>query len=286
MSIIQTAALKKTPFFTPLTPLEGMPEALHYRGTLPNTPMPSVAIVGTRKPSSYGKEVTYQCAYQLAQQGVVIISGLAYGVDAIAHRAALDAGGTTIALLAHGLHKIYPARNAPLAEEILRSGGALISEYDSGTEAKPYTFLARNRLVSGLSDCVVITEAAAKSGTLNTAGHALQQGKDVYATPGNITNPLSAGCNHLLSQGAIPYLSPDVLIERFTASTATNQLQLPIGANDTENAIIEHLHNGVRDADELFSLLHDADISDFNTALTMLEINGSIRSLGANKWSL
>src|SRR5688572_8235522 len=145
---------------------------------------PAVAIVGSRKVTSYGRAVTAQLAGELARAGVVIISGLAIGVDAIAHRAALDNHGLTIAVLPSSLDHIYPASHYALAQEIVDKGGALISEYPEGAAiAYKGNFIARNRIVSGLSDAVLITEAAEKSGTLHTADFALQQGKDVLAVP-------------------------------------------------------------------------------------------------------
>lgn len=148
-------------------------------GELPDERLPSVAIVGTRKPTTYGKEVTRQLASDLAKRGVIIISGLALGIDGLAHRGALEAGGTTIAVLANGLPDIYPSTHRALADEILASRGAIISEYEPGVSARGFQFLQRNRIVSGLSDAVIITEAATRSGTLNTAAHALEQGKEV-----------------------------------------------------------------------------------------------------------
>ena len=214
------------------------PEILHYIGTLPSERRPSVAIVGTRKPSTYGKEVTYKIAYELAKRGVVIVSGLALGVDAIAHRAALDAGGTTIAVLANGLPAIQPATNRQIGEDIVAKGGAIITEYPPDTDARVHHFLARNRIVSGLSDATIITEAAAKSGTLNTAGHTLEQGRELCVVPGNITSPLSAGCNHLLKQGAHPITSAQDILEIIAPDLLQPQTQLALGDNPLQTQIL------------------------------------------------
>ena len=178
------------------------PKTLYYYGTLPERRTATVAIVGTRKPTAYGKEVTHRLAYDLASQGIIIVSGLALGVDGLAHQAALEAGGTTLAVLPCGLPKIYPARHHDLAAAIVAKGGALITEYTSDDEISYQSnFLERNRIVAGLADAVLITEAAARSGTLNTAAHALAQGKEVFVVPGNITSPMSSGCNALIKQG-------------------------------------------------------------------------------------
>lgn len=163
--------------------------------------LPCVAIVGSRKVSSYGREVTTKLAYDLASRGVVIISGLALGVDGLAHKAALEAGGKTIAVLPSPLEKIYPSSHAQLAKQILDSGGTLVSEYALGTPFNLSTFIARNRLVSGLSNAVLITEAAEQSGSLHTARFALEQGRDVLAVPGSIFSETSRGTNNLLKVG-------------------------------------------------------------------------------------
>lgn len=145
-----------------------------YSGEIPKDRIPTVAIVGTRKPTAYGKDITYKFAADLAKKGVIIVSGLALGVDGIAHTAACDVGGITLAVLPSGLPRIYPSSHRALAERIVATGGALITEYEpDSTTAYQSHFLERNRIVSGLADAILITEAAARSGTLNTAAHAL-----------------------------------------------------------------------------------------------------------------
>lgn len=276
-------------FLKGLTYIAKPPKKLSYIGTLPATRLPTVAIVGTRKPTTYGREVTEHFAQALARRGVVIVSGLALGVDGLAHRACLEAGGTTIAVLGNGLPTIYPASHRELAQRIVAKGGAIMSEYDDHTAAKGYQFLERNRLVSGLADAIIITEAAARSGTLNTAAHALEQGRDVFVVPGNITSPLSAGCNRLLYQGALPATSPDDVLERLAVTPvgaeAEGALSLPLAETPLEAAIIQLLASGVRDGDELLRQTN-VDTADFNTTMTMLEIRGSIKALGANQWRL
>jgi DNA processing protein len=261
------------------------PEKLYYRGFIPKTRIPSVAVVGSRKPTAYGKEVTYQLAYDLAKTGLIIISGLALGVDAIAHKAALDAGGKTIAVIASGVDTIYPATHHNLASSIIDSGGAIISEYEPGESARDYKFLERNRIVSGLSDGIIITEAAARSGTLSTAAHTLEQGKEVFVVPGNITSPLSAGCNNLIKQGAHPITCAEDIIEVIAPNLIKSQANLPLGANQEETDIIKLLQEGIRDGDEL-QTLSKIDASLFAQTVTMMEISGIIRSLGGNQWTL
>jgi DNA processing protein len=264
------------------------PKNIYYIGADIETllKMPRLAIVGSRKVSSYGSHVTTQLARQVAGQGIVIVSGLAFGVDALAHRAALDAGGLTIAVLPGPLDNIAPRTHRRLAKQILESGGALISEYPCSYPVKRENFIARNRIVSGISDAVLITEAAQKSGSLHTARFALEQGKDVLAVPGNITSATSQGANSLIKAGATPITSvSDVLYALGLDITQMETSRRLKGANQAEDTILGLLKSGVSDGDELHkgsNLL----INDFNQTLTMLEITGSIRPLGNNKWTL
>lgn len=262
-----------------------VPKRLYYIGELPAERRPTVAIVGTRKPTAYGREVTAQIAGELARRGVVIVSGMALGVDGIAHRAALEAHGTTIAVQGNGLARLYPSTHQQLGQDIIKGGGAIISEYEPDVPARDFQFLERNRIVSGLSDAVLITEAAAHSGTLNTAKHALEQGKEVFVVPGNITSPLSAGCNALLKQGATPVTSAEDILEVIAPQLLTPQIQLALGDNPLQTKIVQLLSAGIRDGDEL-QRLADSDASQFAGELTMMEINGIIRGLGANQWTL
>jgi DNA processing protein len=268
-----------------LSSIDNVPKKLYYIGTPPEERRPTVAIVGTRKPTAYGKEVTEKIAYDLASKGVVIVSGLALGVDGIAHTAALKAKGTTLAVLGNGLDHIYPAAHQNLAEQIVANGGALLSEYSPDTPARSYQFLERNRIVSGIADAIIITEAAARSGTLNTAMHALSQGKEVFVVPGNITSPMSLGCNTLLKQGATPILSADDVLEVIAPELLKPNAQLPLGDNQLESDVIALLAQGVRDGDAIQQQLK-ISASDLSVALTMLEINGAIHALGANQWTL
>ena len=261
------------------------PETLYFTGTLPESRVISVAIVGSRKPTSYGKEVTYRLAYDLAKKGVVIVSGLALGVDSIAHRATLDAGGITLAVLANGVDIIYPASHKQLSKDILKNNGAIISEYEPGTAARGFQFLERNRIVSGLSDAIIVTEAAIRSGTLSTVAHALEQGREVFVVPGNITSPLSAGCNNLIKQGAHPITCAEDILEIIAPNLLKPQSILALGNTPLESKIIELLQSGVRSGEEL-QLRSKADISEFSRTLTTMEITGTIRALGGNQWTL
>lgn len=261
------------------------PKSLYFIGNLPNTRRPTVAIVGTRKPTRYGKEVTERLAYDLASRGVVVVSGLALGVDGLAHRAALDAKGTTIAVLGNGLPEIYPSSHRQLAGDIVAAGGAVMTEYPEGMPSLSYQFLERNRIVSGLADAIIITEAASRSGTLNTAAHALEQGKEVFVVPGNITSPMSIGCNQLLKQGATPVTCVEDILEVIAPELLEPQQRLALGNTELETGVLQLLQAGVRNGDELQKQLA-CSATDLSVALTMLEINGAIRPLGANQWTL
>ncbi len=282
---INTISPQDNNFVQIISTIAKPPKKLYFIGKLPEKRIPSVAIIGSRKPTSYGREVTYQLAHDLASKGIVIISGLAFGVDGLAHKAAVDAGGITLAIIANGVDTIYPASHRDLASNIIKSGGAIISEYEPGVEARDFQFLERNRIVSGLSDAIVVTEAASRSGTLSTVMHALEQGREVFVVPGNITSPLSAGCNNLIKQGAHPITCANDIIEVIAPQLLQSQITLPLGSNRLETKIIELLQSGIRDGEELQSQ-SDACASDFSVAITMMEISGIIRALGGNQWTL
>ena len=278
-------------FTEKLSLIDNAPEYINYLGELPESVDTVVAIVGTRKPSRYGIEVTSRIAYDLAKSGVIIVSGLALGVDALAHQAALDAGGITIGVVMDELPDISPKTNVPLAKRMIDSGGAVISEWSKGdnTTFNRASFLKRNRLVSGLADAIIITEAAAKSGTLNTASHALAQGREVFVVPGNITSPLSEGCNNLLKQGATPITCTqdvlEVIAPNLLLSNKQKQPSLLFGDTPAETTILQLIASGVRDGEAL-QQQSKLSAAEFSTALTMLEINGLIKPLGANQWTI
>ena len=272
-----------------LASIANPPKSLCFMGNLPDSGAPVVAIVGSRKPSVYGREVTEQLASDLAKAGCIIVSGLALGIDGIAQRAALEAGGTVIGVIPNELPDISPQTNYKLAMNIIKNGGAILSEWQKGDGkvVNRWSFLERNRLVSGLADAVIITEAAERSGTLNTAAHALSQGRDVFAVPGNITSPLSAGCNALLKQGAYPATEAKDILQIIAPEQLkkSDKNQLPLGSSPEETIIINLIASGVRSGDQL-QQQSGLSASNFSTALTMLEINGVIKPLGANNWTL
>jgi len=282
---IKTLSPEREEFFQIISTIAYTPKKLYYIGKVPSDRPPVVAIVGTRKPTPYGKEVTFNLAYKLAQKGVIIVSGLAFGIDAIAHRAALEAGGTTIAVLANGLDSIYPASHKALAAQIVAKGGLIVSEYAPEVLARDFQFLARNRIVSGIADAVIVTEAAARSGTLATVAHALDQNKEIFAVPGNITSPMSVGPNRMIAQGAHPVIDADDILQAIAPHLLTPQMTLNLGSTPTERAIIDLLQKGIRDGDSL-QQQSGVTASEFMQAMTMLEIGGLVRSLGGNQWTV
>ena len=275
------------------------PKTLYFYGKLPENVAKNdrkirpktVAIVGSRHNTHYGQEVAYHLACELARRDVIVISGLAYGIDSISHRGCLDAGGITIAVLGTSIDQIYPKSHLSIAEDIINKNGAIISEYAPGQKIDTrYSFLQRNRLISGLSDIVVVVEAAARSGSLNTATHALDQGKTVFAVPGNITNPYSQGCNKLIKQGAMPYTKPDdILMELFPEEYLKEQKNLQkqklVGDTDVETIIIQAVAKGLRSGEDL---IKETKLPPevFNQTITLLEVKGRLCSLGLNRWGL
>ncbi len=243
-----------------------------------------VAIVGSRKVTAYGRTVTERLAAALARAGVTIVSGLAIGVDAIAHRAALESGGRTLAILGGGLDNIYPAANQQLAQRILQQGGAILSEYSDDMPALPHQFVARNRLISGLCRAVIITEAAAKSGSLHTAAFALEQGKEVLAVPGSILSPSSEGTNQLIKTGATPVTNIQDILDALGIQRKI-RIAKPRGANANEQLVLDLLLKGDQDGAALLAK-SGLETPLFNQTLTMLEITGKIRSLGGNQWTI
>lgn len=271
-------------FTRSLSTIDRRPGKLYFMGSLPEE-RPVVSIVGTRRPTRYGQEVTFKLAKALASRGVVIVSGLALGVDALAHRGALEAGGLTVAILATDLHHITPRTNYDLARAILTKGGALVSEYE--TNLRPYAsqLLERNRLVSGVADALIVTEATLRSGTTSTVNHALQQGKTVFAVPGNITSPTSQGCNKLIQQGALPLTSVEDVLDVLPLPKKPREQLALLGDTPAETTIMTLISSGIQDGDELLTQ-SKLSVTDYNVTLSMLEMKGIVQSQGGNWWGL
>lgn len=257
------------------------PETLFVRGDIdPNATL--FAVVGTRKPSSYGKQITPRIVQELSRAGLTIVSGLAYGIDTLAHEAALDANGKTIAVLGSGIDDktIYPQANLRLVHRILENGGAVISEYPEGAEPFKGNFPARNRIIAGLSIGALVVEAPLKSGSLITANFAVQENRDVLAIPGPITSSNSMGTNLLIKQGATPVTeTKDILealgVEQVTEETRERGSQL----NEEERKIFDALKEESLHVDGIIEQTGLAAAA-LNTLLTTMELEGKIRHLG------
>lgn len=245
---------------------------------------PRVAIVGSRKITPYGRAVTSLFASELAKRGVVVVSGLALGVDAVAHTAALDTGGLTAAVLPSGLDTVYPSTHRQLAKKIVAQGGALISEYPDGTQSYKQNFIARNRLVSGLSDVLLVTEAAESSGTMHTARFARLQGKTIFAVPGNITSLSSSGTNKLIREGASIATCPADIFKSLNIPESAPKQIIPTSSNPHEQVIIDAIAQGIHDGSELLTA-SKLPVHVFSQSLTMLEITGVIQNNGNNQWN-
>ena len=277
------------------------PVGLYLKGAVPKNPC--IGVVGTRHPSLYGQRLCHEIASALAEAGFCIVSGMARGIDSIAHRAALSVGGETIAFLGCGLDIIYPPENLNLYREISEKGGVL-SEFSLGRKADKRTFPMRNRLVSGISSATIVIESAASGGSLITAQFAAEQGRQVFALPGRVDQPESAGCNQLIRDGAILVRNvQDILDEMensfllgmtFSKKNAENPLQKEqdIKSSQFENFIPEER--------EVFSILKDGsclsleemfervslEFSKLSSTLSMMEINGVLEKRSDGKFEL
>lgn len=263
-----------------LREVEAPPPVLYVRGTIVEQDLLAVALVGTRRASAYGREVAHLAATQLAQQQVTVISGLALGVDAIAHRAALDAGGRTLAVLGSGVDQIYPAQNRELGKAIINQG-ALISEYPLGTRPEANNFPPRNRIISGLSRGVVVVEAGQQSGALITASFAADQGRDVFAVPGSILHPGSFGCNHLIREGATPFLSVADLLEQldFTTFSVQSRVRQSTPADPLESQLLGTLSRDPRHIDDIARQVA-WPAAQVSSLLIMMELKGLVKQVG------
>jgi DNA processing protein len=250
------------------------PLTIYLRGTLPRAP--GLAVVGARRATVRGREVARGLAAELAQLGVTVVSGLAYGIDAAAHRGALDAGGVSVAVLASGLDRPSPQGNVRLARRLVAEGGGWVSEYLPGTPALPFRFPERNRLISGLARAVLVIEARRDSGSLWTANHALDQGREVLAVPGPIDTEQCRGSNRLLHQGARPCLDAADLIEAVLPDgPAQTSLTLPSGLTADALRVMEALREGPGESDALAREL-GLSPADFATVLLELEFAGLV----------
>ncbi len=263
----------------PLSELPTSPPVIFYRGNIECLSGDAIAMVGTRSPTHYGQKVALELARELASAGFVIVSGGARGIDSYSHRGALDAGGLTVAVLGSGLDRPYPGENKKLFDKIVDSGGVVLSEFPLGTLPAPENFPRRNRIISGLSKGVIVVEAGMGSGALITTKWAISQGRDVFAVPGPITSPKSAGCNHLIKMGAKIVLSADDIIEEYGGIPPAKKEKTKVELEGVERTIYEILlDKGPLHVDELAEII-DIPSSKLITHLFVLEMKGILREL-------
>lgn len=260
------------------------PPVLFVRGSLTRQDEGGVAIVGTRRASAYGREVAHTFATALARNGITVVSGLALGVDSVAHQAALDAGGRTIAVLGSGVDQIYPQRNLQLAQRMIEHG-ALVSDYRLGARPEAGNFPARNRIISGLSKGVIVVEAGERSGALITARFAAEQGRDVFAVPGSIFHPGSAGCNRLIQDGATPALNVDDILAQLNLTRHVQQTEVRSAVPTTadEQEILTQLSAEPCHIDSLVRQL-SLPAQQVTGLLTMMELKGLVRQVDGNRY--
>lgn len=263
-----------------LKEIDQPPPVLYIRGEYLMDDLFAVAIVGTRKVTPYGRQVTEDIASYLASNGITVVSGLARGVDAVAHQAALKAGGRTMAVLGSGVDKIYPPEHRGLAEQMM-TRGAIISDYAVGTPPDASNFPPRNRIISGLSLAVVVIEAAETSGALITAEFAAAQGRDIFAVPGSILAPQSKGTNRLIQNGALPLLTPADLMQALDLTRMDKQKSARkiLPSDETEALVLNVLGNEPLHVDAIRNQA-GLPIERISAALAMMELKGMVRQVG------
>jgi DNA processing protein len=260
------------------------PPVLYVKGELTAEDAWAVAVVGTRRASPYGREAARQLSAALARSGITIVSGLARGIDGEAHRAALQAGGRTIAVLGCGVDQIYPPEHRKLATQIVERG-ALVSDYPLGTPPEGRNFPPRNRIISGLSLGVLVVEAGKSSGALITADYAAEQGREVFAVPGNVFTHGSAGTNALIQEGAKLVLKPEDILEELNLTMVIEQTEARqvLPADETEASLLTYLSAEPTHVDELRQQV-DLPIAQVTSTLAMMELKGMVRQVSGMKY--
>ncbi len=256
------------------------PPILYVRGCLLSEDERSVAVVGTRRPTAYGREVTYRVASDLARNRVTVVSGLARGIDGLAHRAALESGGRTIAVLGSGIDVIYPREHTDLAQQIIE-GGAVVSEYPLGTRPMAGNFPRRNRVMSGMTLGTLVVEAGEVSGALWTVRHALEQNREVFAVPGSVFSPASRGTNQLIQEGAKLVMDHKDILEELNLSAVGQQMEMKaiLPQDDTEANLIRYIAYEPVHIDEVIRR-SGLPIATVSSTLAVMEIRGLIRQVG------
>jgi len=262
------------------------PPVLYIKGSLPAEDEPCLAVVGTRRPTVYGRQVAEEMVTDLARSSITIISGLARGIDSVAHRSALDAGGKTVAVFGSGLDIVYPGENAKLAQAITEHG-ALVSEYPLGVKPRAENFPLRNRIMSGLSLGVLVVEAGERSGALITAQQAVEQNREVFAIPGSILSPASQGTNRLIQEGAKLVRNYADILEELNLTIVVQQAEIKefSPANEVESAIVKQLSSEPNHIDEICRR-SGLTMPEVSSTLAMLELKGIARQVGSMNYVL
>lgn len=284
---VTVVTVEDTEYPQRLKEISGRPNLLYVKGAFVVGDDRAIAVVGTRKPTDYGRDITEKLVAGLVGHGFTIVSGLARGIDSIAHRAALSLGGRTIAVMGTGVTQVYPPENKDLADKI-RAHGALVSEFAPGYVAVPGNFPARNRIISGLSLGVLVTEGASKSGTKITASHAADQGREVFAVPGPITSVMSEGPADLMKLGAKVVTSVEDIIDELKIGPSTplraSKSQTLEFETEVEKRVYGALSDGHKHVDELTRVLK-LQASEIGAALTQMELKGWVKHLGGGTYT-
>ena len=258
-----------------------LPPVLYVLGDFSSDDERSVAVVGTRRPTAYGREAAYKLTFDIARSGVAIVSGLARGIDAIAHRAALDAGQRTIAVVGSGVDVVYPREHAKLAEDVSRNG-AVVSEHPLGARPSAQNFPRRNRIMSGMTLGTVVAEAPEGSGALITADHALEQNREVFAVPGNIFSPASRGTNRLIRESRAKLVTDynDVL-EELNLTSVAQQLEMAalFPEDESESQVLRYVTFDPVHIDEIIRSSQMA-ITAVTSTLALMELKGLVKQVG------
>ena len=269
-----------------LKEIDSPPIILYCKGNVKLLSSPCVGVVGTRRATKYGKEVTYDIVKDIAASGITVVSGLADGIDAVAHTATLDAKGKTIAVIASGFNYIYPSANQPLYDKILSNGGLVVTEYKMNEKPQSYNFPVRNRIIAGLSKAIIVAEATEKSGSMHTKNYALDYGREVFAIPGRVSDIYSNGCNKLIKNGqATMLLSSKDVVDFYGTELKINKENKVLQLSLEESCVYELLKMGEMHYNELLTA-SGLEPRKLNTLLMRLEINGVIKKLAGNVYSI
>lgn len=268
-----------------LKEISDFPVGIYVVGELPDDNLLKISIVGTRRCSEYGSLCSYKFGKELAENNIVVVSGMALGLDTMAHKGALDGGGKTIAVFGCGIDVCYPSSNRELMEKI-KQNGCIISEYPLGTRPLGSNFPVRNRIISGLSAAAIVIEAAERSGSLITAYHALEQGRDVFALPGNITSKLSKGTNNLIKEGAFPITETKDILDYYNISenVKDDEIMKKIQELAPEEKLVYHCISSEPISVDEIILKTNSQIQTVQYILTMLELKGYIQRLPGQKY--